>query len=1202
MTKVMISLPTSLLIFLAIELMVMRRNPTEFRKRFAAWVRGESPYEAGLKKYDDGKTPYRKGGDREYVWDEETQQWHRLDPIVEAFEAIVARPQKAGGNIKGTSRTEPVVWHDTRLDNAGYVTQSMLDEQRRWDSQHDSKGRLVAEPGLQIVSPEFDALMLGSAFRGNPLTQQLWKNRSLSKEMNKVFDEGLVGATKDMPVLKATDMYNPEHMLSTVKYNPKQIGVAAVADDVAEEVTPVISKEIKQISPRKYAELKTPDYIFDSEHLDTPLAPADLDVGLHEYILNRGKVNLFHGYPYRDPKTGLKTGLQSPIKTKKETEFWRNYFRPSGKAEKYFYRFNTNAEDVPEEVYDGRLSKLIVSKENLMRDIYGEPLKPRLALPEPKYGTYVDSEGNVNMRNVVKAVREFYKKHPEARDYKDVINYKNFDKNGNFIDRGNLYEHIRGVVKSAQEAPLPEGYTRQQFVQSALFHDIGKVLDPTKTHDKKSIQILKEMGIDVSPEVQTAIGRHMSSHLGNKDALSKALHFADVARGEPIETALSNYSYLGYPGMNKTQIKPLYKNDTKWQLENIINPILEKYGYYFTNDEYKKYGIRYVEGDPPIPSNVSPDVARKMVLDKIKQHRSFVRSLYEANGHDWENLRKQTAQQLGKDTKDVTNEDMFRNAAQYIKKKDTNSGTMGLDSYLDKYELNPKDFQALYSSSRDNTASGYRIGSRNGDSASYWLQMNINDDPKWSLAELWANNEFPIVYSSGHSYHGTDWRQYELPFRLNTGLDFNKEVKSQSADAEKFNRHALHQADVRAIDKAQKYFEEHPDELDPGLTYFKNTSPTTRLQAYYRIYNGQVNGKDLIEHWGTTDKYITDNEGRKTSAEYLQSIAYTENYSKNNGRAPRVANFTPSRIQLVNDILKENGLSEIYPIMSSDINTKDMIVKYPRAYSNFVNDVTEVSSMMDQYKEIYQNRDAFLYKYGSYRFDPNGWLGEEYVLEQIKNKNVEKEIVNKFVLQFISRLYKNKYLTKNQIQAINRELRSGKTVEEVGKKYIDEKTILQRLKNKYFSDIKQEKKIDAFLRRKQLNQAINEEQARKRAEKYIEFYEQPKLKHVKSKAEIMKEYGVDPDYSYMSPDGYRIFSTERLDNPDPNDVLGNHYVVVGPRGSKQLNIVGEWEPTVDHRSHGHGGKYIRGASRNLGASIIAIGTGATTLKPRRKEK
>jgi hypothetical protein len=42
--------------------------------------------------------------------------------------------------------------------------------------------------------------------------------------MNKVFDEGLTGATKDMPVVKASDMYNPEHFRSTVKYNPKQIG------------------------------------------------------------------------------------------------------------------------------------------------------------------------------------------------------------------------------------------------------------------------------------------------------------------------------------------------------------------------------------------------------------------------------------------------------------------------------------------------------------------------------------------------------------------------------------------------------------------------------------------------------------------------------------------------------------------------------------------------------------------------------------------------------------------------------------------------------------------------------------------------------------------------------------------------------------------------------------------------------------------
>ena len=38
----------------------MRKDPTEFRKRFAAWKSGEQPYENGLPKYQDG-TPTRVG-------------------------------------------------------------------------------------------------------------------------------------------------------------------------------------------------------------------------------------------------------------------------------------------------------------------------------------------------------------------------------------------------------------------------------------------------------------------------------------------------------------------------------------------------------------------------------------------------------------------------------------------------------------------------------------------------------------------------------------------------------------------------------------------------------------------------------------------------------------------------------------------------------------------------------------------------------------------------------------------------------------------------------------------------------------------------------------------------------------------------------------------------------------------------------------
>lgn len=67
MTKVMISLPTSLLIFLAIEQMDMGRDVTAFRERFKAYKNGKSVseiYDAGLPKYAGGYTPSPEFVDR----------------------------------------------------------------------------------------------------------------------------------------------------------------------------------------------------------------------------------------------------------------------------------------------------------------------------------------------------------------------------------------------------------------------------------------------------------------------------------------------------------------------------------------------------------------------------------------------------------------------------------------------------------------------------------------------------------------------------------------------------------------------------------------------------------------------------------------------------------------------------------------------------------------------------------------------------------------------------------------------------------------------------------------------------------------------------------------------------------------------------------------------------------------------------------
>ena len=55
----------------------MRKDPTEFRKRFAAWKNGKQPYEAGLPKYEDGKEPYQYEG-YNYTYQNKTKSGAKL--------------------------------------------------------------------------------------------------------------------------------------------------------------------------------------------------------------------------------------------------------------------------------------------------------------------------------------------------------------------------------------------------------------------------------------------------------------------------------------------------------------------------------------------------------------------------------------------------------------------------------------------------------------------------------------------------------------------------------------------------------------------------------------------------------------------------------------------------------------------------------------------------------------------------------------------------------------------------------------------------------------------------------------------------------------------------------------------------------------------------------------------------------------------
>lgn len=148
----------------------------------------------------------------------------------------------------------------------------------------------------------------------------------------------------------------------------------------------------------------------------------------------------------------------------------------------------------------------------------------------------VNKDGSVNMRNLVRARRQLRKAYPDADDPKKIFN-KDFLTG----TATNLNQHIGSVVKTAQDIPVPLGYTRQDLVQAALGHDIGKVIDARQGyHEQISADMLtnamKQDGIigvqDIKPDVIQAIAEHgLGDQAMDLDPLTKALHVADVTRG-----------------------------------------------------------------------------------------------------------------------------------------------------------------------------------------------------------------------------------------------------------------------------------------------------------------------------------------------------------------------------------------------------------------------------------------------------------------------------------------------------------------------------------------------------------------------------------------------------------------------------------------------------------------------------------------------
>ena len=238
----------------------------------------------------------------------------------------------------------------------------------------------------------------------------------------------------------------------------------------------------------------------------------------------------------------------------------------------------------------------------------------------------VRPDGSINPRMLVKGLQELKTLNPEGESYKTI-----FNRGPQGQGRTNLAKHTKGVVETAQQIPVPLGYTRQDLVQSALFHDIGKVYDRAQgAHEGISADMLAEamnskngiMPIQrINDTVLDAIRNHSDlKHMVDLSPLTQALHLADVARGLNYDqSALIYPQLLTYPRkFPKFNFPELPLRD---ELKTVINPWLKIYGY------------------EPIKLNSTRKQAEQQLEDRISQHNSWVRSVRgakdEAQARDW---------------------------------------------------------------------------------------------------------------------------------------------------------------------------------------------------------------------------------------------------------------------------------------------------------------------------------------------------------------------------------------------------------------------------------------------------------------------------------------------------------------------------------------------------------------------------------------
>lgn len=459
-----------------------------------------------------------------------------------------------------------------------------------------------------------------------------------------------------------------------------------------------------------------------------------------------------------------------------------------------------------------------------------------------------------------------------------------------------LYDHVKGVVKTAQEIPIPEGSSRAELVRAALAHDIGKLITGQETagvgarHPVEAYHMIDEIsGLQEfnSPSVKNAVLLHMDDELhpifgshGNgtvsQEFLGKhgvtqsdfdnyvnwdlvhALQAADVARGMKYDYAAMNYPQLF---MYRKQLDSPIRFATgsqDWELKNVVNPILKRQGY------------------PVVHS-------KQELIERLNRHNSFYRGVRDPAGTTSTNVDDINARLEQARLSGTTPQERMETAATSVSPVPSSSGRAELFSRDKKdgriaygptdvskrLKVSPTEQDAIYVSVSPNTLAEYADPNRMSLAAR--VQFPLSDIKEGEgLASLIEKNDFNLLSATAiarGSYPMGNWQMFEQPYRLQTGRSLQSDMakaytgprvqKQSRADIMPQSSYTVSNA-RKAMDICEKYFASMGKDIGLSKSIFKEASDVPGMVVAPRNLSKPTSRKAATDTMDKYRKYVED--------------------------------------------------------------------------------------------------------------------------------------------------------------------------------------------------------------------------------------------------------------------------------------------------------------------------------------------------------